>query len=260
MASISQAEKRRLLLQSPLFSAFAPAELDRLADRLVERRFAHGQMIFGRGEPGSSMMAVLAGRVRIGVTSAEGREVLLAVVEPDQIFGELALLDGKPRSADATALGDCRLLALDRRDFLPVLRHSPEAALRLFEIVCGRVRAANDQLEGAILMTVEARLARLLLALAGRNGGSSHGNGTRVDADLSQGDLGRLIGASREEVNRHLCRWIAAGGLARNGRALVIRDRAILVEIAEGRRALKKSSACEPANTYRRAEAVSLGA
>ena len=232
MASISQAEKRRLLLQSPLFSAFAPAELDRLADRLVERRFAHGQMIFGRGEPGSSMMAVVEGRVRIGVTSAEGREVLLAVVEPGQIFGELALLDGKPRSADATALGDCRLLALDRRDFLPVLRHSPEAALRLFEIVCGRVRAANDQLEGAILMTVEARLARLLLALAGRIGGSSHGDGTRVDTDLSQGDLGRLIGASRAGGQSASLSLDAAGGLARNGRALVIRDRAGLVEIA----------------------------
>ena len=171
MASISQAEKRRLLLQSPFFSAFAPAELERLAARLVERRFTHGQMIFGRGEPGSSMMAVLEGRVRIGVTSAEGREVLLTIVEPGQIFGELALLDGKPRSADATALGDCRLLALDRRDFLPVLRQSPDAAIRLFEIVCGRLRAANDQLEGAVLMTVEARLARLLLAHAGRNGG-----------------------------------------------------------------------------------------
>jgi CRP/FNR family cyclic AMP-dependent transcriptional regulator len=228
---IPDSEKRRFLSASPLFSAFAPAELERLAARLVERRYRDRQTIFSRGDPGSSMMVVVDGRVRIGVTSAEGRELLLAVMGRGQVFGELALLDQRPRSADATALGDCRLLTLDRRDFLPVLRQSPEAALRLFEVVCGRIRAANDQIEEALLMTVEARLARLLLNLASacRRGSACT---AVVDGTLSQGDLGRLIGASRQEVNRHLRQWLAQGQLAQQGRALVIRKPGELRRIA----------------------------
>jgi CRP/FNR family cyclic AMP-dependent transcriptional regulator len=232
MSSIPHTERRRFLAQSPFFQAFPPPQLDLLAERLVERRFADRQMIFGRGDPGSSLLAVVEGRVRIGVTSAEGREMLLNVLEPGEVFGELALLDGKPRSADATAFGPCLLLALDRREFLPALHQSPEAVGRLFEIVCRRVRAANDQLEGAVCMTVAARLARLLLGLADRNGDASQPAGRWIKA-LPQGDLARLIGASRQKVNRHLRRWLSQGTLARDGQALLIRNRTMLAAIAE---------------------------
>jgi CRP-like cAMP-binding protein len=230
---VSHAQKRCLVSQSPFFQVFAPPELDRLASRLVERRFADGQVIFGRGDPGSSLFALVEGRVRIGVTAADGREVLLDILEPGEIFGELALLDGKPRSADATAFGPCLLLSLDRREFLPALRQSPEATSRLFALVCARVRVASDQLERAVSMTVGARLARLLLALADRKSGSSPHAVGRIDAALSQADLARLIGAGRQKVNRHLCRWLVDGTLARDGRALVIRDRDTLSAIAE---------------------------
>jgi CRP-like cAMP-binding protein len=233
MTTISHNDRRRLLAQSQLLAGFVEADADRLAPRLVERRFADGQVIFGRGEPGSSLFALVEGRVRIGVTSADGREVLLDILGPGEIFGELALLDGRPRSADATAFGPCLLLSLDRRELLPALRRSPAAASRLLELVCGRLRVANDQLEGAVSMTVGARLARLLLALADRNGGpAAHALG-RIDAALSQADLARLIGAGRQKVNRHLCRWLGDGTLARDGRALVIRDRHTLSAIAE---------------------------
>jgi CRP/FNR family cyclic AMP-dependent transcriptional regulator len=158
VSSFSSAQKHRFLSDSPFFEVFTRSELDRLAARLIERRVADRQMIFGRGEPGSSMMAVVEGRVRISITSATGRELLLGIVEPGQIFGELALLDGRPRSADACALGDCLLLSLDRREFLSVARQSPDTAIRLAEIVCARLRAANDQLEGVALLGVPARL------------------------------------------------------------------------------------------------------
>lgn len=227
MMSIRQAERCELLAASPLFAAFEPEELESLAASLVERRCADRQPIFARGDDGSSLMIVVHGRVRIGVTSADGREILLAVLHRGQVLGELALLDGKPRSADATALGECILLSLDRRDLLPLLRRSPALALRLFEILCARLRAADEQLESAVLMPVPvpARLARLLLERAGADGG-------RIELGLSQGDLGRLIGASRQKVNFHLGRRLADGVLARAGAGLRVRDRAGLRMIA----------------------------
>jgi CRP-like cAMP-binding protein len=225
MTSIPQVERRRLLAASPLFAAFQPAELDRLASSLVERRYADRQTIFSRGDAGSCLMILFLGRVRVGVTSADGREILLSVLERGQVLGELALLDGKPRSADATALGDCLLLSLDRSHLLPVLRRSPEAALRLFEIVCARLRAADEQLEGAVLMSVPARLARLLLE-------NAEGGAGRIELGLSQGDLARLIGASRQKVNLYLGRWLAEGVLTRVGQCLCVRNRDGLQAIA----------------------------
>jgi CRP/FNR family transcriptional regulator, cyclic AMP receptor protein len=223
--SVPLAERRRLLARAPLFRAFPPPEIDRLAARAAERRFARGRTIFARGEPGSSMLVMAGGRVRVGVTSAEGREVLLAVLGPGEVLGELALLDGGPRSADATALDPCTLLSLDRRDLLPVLRGSPEATAGLFEVVCGRLRAANERLEAACLMPLGARLARLLLRLAAADG--------RLDgASLSQGDLARLVGASRQQVCLRLGRWVEEGVLARDRGVLRVRDRARLVALA----------------------------
>lgn len=225
-SQLGAAGRRRLLAASPFFASFPERALDLLAGHLVERRFADRQTIFTRGDPGSSMMLVADGRVRIGLTSPEGREVLLALLGPGQLFGELALLDGRPRSADAMAHGPCRILVLDRRDFLPMLRRSPEASRKLFELVCARLRAANDQLEGAALLTVETRLARALLRLA------RAGTGGRRVPELTQTDLGRLIGASRQEVNRHLRQWLGDGVLGEVDRRLVILDPPALARLA----------------------------
>jgi CRP/FNR family transcriptional regulator, cyclic AMP receptor protein len=249
VTSLSPAQKHRFLSESPFFSAFTQSELDRLAARLVERRVADRQMIFARGEPGASMLAVVEGRVRIGITSATGRELLLGIVQPGQIFGELALLDGRPRSADASALGACLLLSLDRREFLSAVRQSPDTAIRLAEIVCARLRAADDQLEGVALLSVPARLARLLLA----HEAAAQGAG-RTDVFLSQGDLGQRIGACRQKVNLHLGRWLAEGVLARQGQALVIRDRDRLAAIAD--EAEEIVGPCHPGDKRAREAAV----
>lgn len=230
MPSISPGDRQRVLLRSPLFQAFRPDELARLAERLVERRFGDGQTIFLRGDPGSSLMAVTAGRVRISVSSSEGREVLLAVVGPGDVFGEMSVLDGGPRSADATAACDCRVLTLDRRDLQPLLHRSPDAALRLCQLLCERIRSATEKLEGLATLPVAARLARLLLM-------QSEQHGPRVAVGLSQSDLGRLIGASRQKVNMHLGRWAADGLVDRHPGSLRIRDHGGLAEIAASGRA-----------------------
>ena len=141
MPSLSHADKHRVLRESFLFQTLPGAELDRLAERLQPRRFAHGQGIFGRGDPGSSMMAVIEGKVRIGLTASDGREMLLGIVEPGEIFGELALLDGEPRSADASALENCELLLLQRDDFTRFLEQHPAANAKLLAVVSRRLRA-----------------------------------------------------------------------------------------------------------------------
>lgn len=230
MNSTSLADRHRVLLRSSLFQAFRPDELSRLAQRMIERRYGDGQAIFVRGDPGTSLMAVLEGRVRIGVSSPDGREVLLAVIQPGGIFGEMSVLDGAPRSADATAAGDCRVLTLDRRDLQPVLHQSPDAALRLCQLLCERIRNATEKLEGLATLPVGARLAKLLLML-------SEEHGPRVAVGLSQSDLGRLIGASRQKVNLHLSRWAADGLLDRHPGSLRLRDLDGLAEIAATGRA-----------------------
>lgn len=225
MASVSRAARLRLVADGPLFRGFAAGELERLVDQLVERRFSAGQMVFARGEPGSHLFVVAQGRVRLSMVSAQGREALIALLGPGEVFGELALLDGGARSMDATAAKDCVLLALDRRAFLALLETAPEVRWHLLRLLCERLRDANDRLERTLFLPVAARLARLLVTLA------EHDREGRVAA-LSQADLGRLIGASRERVSLQLSSWRAAGLLARDGRALVIRDRGRLLALA----------------------------
>lgn len=228
MPVISHAERVRLLGRNSIFQPFAPTVLERLAQRLTERRFVDGQTIFTRGEPGTCLFAVGRGRVRLGLTSPQGREALLAVLGLGEIFGELALLDDGTRSTDATAADECLLLALDRRDFLQLLDEEPEARRHLFRLLCARLRDANERLERTLFLPVAGRLAELLLTLADRE------QSIRVTPKLSQADIGRLIGASREKVNVELNSWLAAGVLGRDGRALVIRDRGRLAELAAG--------------------------
>lgn len=217
---------RDLLERSWLLQTMAPSARDRLLARLPQRSYVDGQLIFGQGDPGGSLLLVVRGRVKIGATSSEGRELTLGIVEAGDLFGELALLDGKERSADAVAFGDCVVASLDRRDLLEVLRQSPEAAIRLLEFVCGRVRSANDRLEDVVFLPVEIRLARLLLAQFDQP------CRREPQAGLSQSDLGSLIGASRQTVNQLLGRWDVEGIVARAGRSLKVLDRGRLSAIA----------------------------
>lgn len=233
MASVPPAEKRRLLSETPFFAAFSPAQRDALAARLAERGHADGDTIFLRGDESTSLMIVVSGRVALRLTSPQGREILLAILEPGEIFGEMSLLDSRGRSADAVAFGPCRLLSLERRDMLPVLQEAPEACVRLLELLSTRLRRTSDQLEGVALMALPSRLARLLLTLSEARGARGADGEVLLPLALSQRDLGQLIGASREKVNLQLGRWSAEGLLRREDGALVICDTDALADIAE---------------------------
>ncbi|KGM32960.1 Crp/Fnr family transcriptional regulator [Inquilinus limosus] len=207
--------------------------------RLIERRYDDGDTIFLRGDPGDSILIIQSGRVALRLISRQGREILLGILQAGEMFGEVSALDGRGRSADAVALGECRLQIVDGRDLRRMLKQSPEACLQMMELLTTRLRRTSDQLEGVALLNLPARLARLLLTLAETeasqtpSGRTTPGRALRLPRRLSQRDLGLLIGASRSKVNVQINRWIGEGILAREGSCLMVRDRETLADIAE---------------------------
>ena len=197
---------REALLKSPLFQAMTPEELDGTLKLAIDRRYPRGSLIFQKGDEGSSLMAVLQGRVKISSVSSEGKEITLNVIHQSEIFGEIALLDGKRRSADATASEDTLLLVVERRHFLPFLRQNDDLYLRLLAVLCERLRRTSMALEELALFDLPARLARVLLKMAEDYGRPAVG-GVRIDVKLSQRDLSTLVASTRESVNKQMQSW-----------------------------------------------------
>jgi CRP/FNR family transcriptional regulator, cyclic AMP receptor protein len=198
--------RRAALLASPFFQAMQPPEIEEILALASERHVPRGTLLFQKGDNGSSMMAVLSGRVRISVVSAEGKEITLNVISPGEILGEIALLDGKPRSADATAIEPSSFLVIERRHFLPFLQRHADIYPRLVAVLCDRLRRTSLRLEELALFDLSARLARVLLKLAD-DFGRPDPNGIRIELKLSQRELSNLVGSSREGVNKQLRAW-----------------------------------------------------
>jgi CRP/FNR family transcriptional regulator, cyclic AMP receptor protein len=195
-------EKRSVLRNHYLFSKLSPKHIDSLAACIVGRNIKRNATIFAKGDPGSSLFAVCNGAVRITIPSVDGHDAVLNVIGKGDIFGEMALLDGRPRSADAIAIKDCELFVIERRDFLPLVREEPEIALKLIEILCVRLRQTTEQAENLMFLHLPGRLAKALLRLS-----EGDGNGRERRVDVTQKDLGNIIGMSRESTNRQLRIW-----------------------------------------------------
>ena len=215
-----------------LFASLAPAELERLAAHLRTDTHAAGTTIFRKGDPGLSVMAVRTGRVKISIASADGKEVVLNIIDAGDVFGEIALLDGRARTADATTMEPSELLILDRRDMLPFLERHPAVMLKLIEVLCGRIRNTSEQLEDAVFLVQSARLAKTLLRLA-REYGQKAGDGIHIDLKLSQREIGTLVGMRREAMNRQLTAWREAGLVLLEGGKITIPDVAAFETLAE---------------------------
>ena len=220
--------KREALLISPFFRPMRSEELDEIIGFASERRVPRGTVIVNKGDPGSSMMVVLAGRVRISNVSADGKEVTLNMIGPGEIVGEIALLDGKPRTADATAIEDTTLMVVERQQFLPFLLRDPSLVERLLAVLCDRLRRTSLALEEIALFDLPSRLARLLVKLSNDYGRPAPGGGVRIDMKLSQRDLATLVASSRETVNKQLRGWREAGVVDQLAGYLVVRNAAAL--------------------------------
>ena len=223
---------RRLLGECKLFRGLGADERRTLLARSRIRNFAAGETIFLMGSPGDNMMAVLSGNVRISLSSSDGRELLLAILFPGEFFGEISLLDGKERTADATAATACSLAILDRREVLAFFERYPSAWLNIVNVLCNRLRKTDEHIAEVALLQLPARLARALLRAVVAEDAPPAGRKTEP-IQLSQGDLGKLVGAARESVNRCLRVWQQDGVIAIRGGLIVVNDRAALEELAE---------------------------
>jgi CRP-like cAMP-binding protein len=216
--------KRDALASCPFFQPMRTEDLDAMVAQSQERRVARNTTIFERGDEGSSLMAVLAGRVRVGSTSPEGKEVTHRVIGPGGIFGEIALLDGKPRSAHAIAGEDTTLMVLERRTFLPMLMRDEGMLGRLLGVLCERLRQTTLAVEEIALADVGARLARAIVRLAEEYGRPVPQDGLRIGLKLSDRDLANLVASTRESVNKQISAWRRSGVVTRDGSYLVILD------------------------------------
>ncbi len=201
---------------SRLFAGLPSDALEILALGVKRRGIGAGNAIFNRSDEGSSLFGVLAGQVRIVIGGADGREQVLRMLGPGEMFGEIAVLDGRGRSADAIAVTRCRLLLLERRCLLALVAAQPAVAIRLIELLCESLRDTTAQIEGLLFHTLSERLAAALLGLLGDKTSSS--------INVTQAQLGQLIGVTRESVNKTLRGWQALGLVALQPGRVCIRD------------------------------------
>lgn len=224
-------EIRAVLKARSVLAALPDAALDDLLRRARPVRYAKAATIYQRGDPGDSLMILLAGRVKIANVTADAREVALNFLGPGDLNGELAALDGKPRSADAIALEATEALVIWRRDLIPVLEQHPRAMLGVIEALAGKVRVMSAAVEHAGLQ-MTAKAASALLRLATLHG-RQVADGTLIDIKLSQRDLGSYAGLSRENMNRQLAELRDRGLLRLDGALVTILDREGLEACAE---------------------------
>src|SRR5258708_4370119 len=182
-------DKRAVLREHPIFRVLGPDLIERLASYAHTRTVAAGTTIFARGDAGTCLFAVCAGTVKITNRSLDGKDAVFNLINVGEIFGEIALLDGGPRTADAMAMTDCELMVIDRREFVPLVESRPDIALRLIEVLCGKLRHTSEQIEDMMVLDCPARLDKTVLRLAGNSEFSSQGRVT-----ITQREHGQIIG------------------------------------------------------------------
>ena len=229
---LSRDVRREVLRATRLFAGLRAEELDGLLGLVSERRVRRDETVLRRGDPDASLMVLVQGRLRAGTTAVDGRELVVGLVEPGGVIGEIALLDGKPRSLDVSAMADSVLLVVERRDFLPFLLRHPEVMLRVVEVLCDRLRRSASALEDVALASLPARLARLLLKLANEYG-EPDGKGIRLRVKLSQRDLSAQVAATRERVNKQIRLFREAGMLGEERGSMVLLQPDELRRVAE---------------------------
>ncbi len=215
---------RALLAQSTLFCGLPPSAIDDLARRMQVRTRLGGARLLSLGDPGDSLLVVVEGRVRAGVSGETGREVTLAVAGPGDVIGEMALLDGAPRSADVWAETDVTLLALGRDAFAEHLRAHPQTALNLLAEMSRRLRRADEKIAELALHDVHHRLVRTLERLA-REDGEEVPDGLVLRRRPTQQDLANMIGSCRETISRAFAALSRKGLMVRRGRSLLLTRR-----------------------------------
>ncbi len=204
--SIGGATDRASLLRNhPLFCELTPPILERISAYIKRRSVPKGSTIFEKGDAGVGLIGVVSGSVKISVNSADGRDIVLNIIRPGEVFGEIALLDGRARTANATAMSDCELIVIERREFIPFLRSEPDVTLKLMEILCSRLRKTSEQVQDVTFLNLSTRLAKTLLRLTANTEPSA------PKLAITQREISQIVGRSRESTNKQLRAWAKRG-------------------------------------------------
>ncbi|GAB97276.1 CRP-like cAMP-binding protein [Kineosphaera limosa] len=209
--------------QAPLFSSLSDEDAATLQTSMTSVTLDRGEVLFREGERGDRLYVLHNGKIKLGRTSSDGRENLVAIIGPGEMFGELSMFDPGPRSATATAVARCDLISLGHDAFHAFLSDRPAVAQSLLGALARRLRRTNDSLADLVFTDVPGRVAKALLDLSRRFGQPVDG-GVRVAHDLTQEELAQLVGASRETVNKALADFAGRGWLHLEPRAVVLHD------------------------------------
>jgi len=223
MGRLDQSERQALIRRSFLFRDVPQPILERVAALSVTKHLDRRETLFNRGDDGDALYAVVEGMVRIWVGSDSGKELTFSMMEPGDVFGEIALLDGLPRTANATAQEATMLLVIQRSSFLSVLENEPSLARHIIELLCERMRLKTDLLSDFAFADLPVRLARKLGDLVMAHG-EIDGNEARLGRRFSQTELAQMLGVSREAINKQLAVWSHKGVVSTEDGGLTILD------------------------------------
>jgi CRP-like cAMP-binding protein len=217
-----------ILSSNQLLSRLDRDEMEELLSLAAIEEFRTNDVILHKGDPGDRLYAILSGRVGINTVSREGKELFLNILDPGEVFGEIAVLDGKERTAGAKAIRPTKLISIGRSEFLQFLERHPKLSLRLIEVLCERLRWTSDIIENTIFLQIPRRLAKRLVTLVERLGRPvDPGNdkaGIRIDMKLSQEDLGNMLGVTRESINKGLRSLQQSGVLSHEAGYIIVHD------------------------------------
>ncbi len=209
--------------RAPLFAALEDEAAHALLAQMSPTRLDRGDILFREGDPGDTLYVIGEGKVKLGRTSVDGRENLVAILGPGEMFGELSLFDPGPRTMTATAVAETQLMGLTNDGLTGLLSGRPEVAKTLLAALAKRLRRTNEHLADLVFTDVPGRVAKALLDLANRFGRSTE-EGVLVAHDLTQEELAQLVGASRETVNKALADFASRGWLKLEARAVLLLD------------------------------------
>ncbi|WP_298112100.1 Crp/Fnr family transcriptional regulator [Bradyrhizobium sp.] len=220
--------KLSVLRKHPIFCDLDAEAFEQLGRYAKSATLKRGATIFSKGDPGNSLIAVVSGTVKISISSPDGRNAILNLIGPGEIFGEVAVLDGQARTADAIANSNCEIVVIDRREFLPFVKSQPALAMKFIELLCTRLRWTSGQVEEVILQDLPGRLASALLRLTERRKASQDSRTIAV----TQQEISEMVGMSRESINKQLRAWASRNWVRLEHGAIVVLNAASLQEIA----------------------------
>jgi len=212
-----------VLTHSPLLANLPPEALSKLASAARRRSYRRGEVIFHQGDPGDALHFLTEGRVKVVLDAETGEEAVIAILGPGECFGELALIDGEPRSATVETLEPVQTVSLARPEFMTFIRENPSVAERLLVTLAGMVRRTDESMADLVFLDLEGRLVKKLLELAEAHGRDVDG-ATEIELPMTQEDLAAMIGATRASVNKLLGWYEDRGAIQRRGRRIAIFD------------------------------------